>query len=89
MTDYRVEFSRWWVKEFKQVKFPSTGTVFDFCIDKDTKKFVPWTDNVPKFEMDPDLPLQVDSQNSMVSCDRLGLFMIISSVHDYVIVIIL
>jgi len=60
MTDHRLEFSRWWVKEFKQVKFPSNGTVFDFCIDQSTKKFVPWTERVPSFEMDPDLPLQVE-----------------------------
>ncbi|CAK8683563.1 unnamed protein product [Clavelina lepadiformis] len=58
MTDYRLEFSRWWVKEFKQVKFPSTGTVFDFCIDPATRKFLPWSERVPKFEMDPDLPIQ-------------------------------
>nr|CAB3238531.1 dynein beta chain, ciliary-like [Phallusia mammillata] len=58
MTDYRQEFSRWWVKEFKHIKFPSTGTVFDFCIDPKSKKFVPWSEKVPKFEMDADLPIQ-------------------------------
>ncbi|MBN3282111.1 DYH17 protein, partial [Polyodon spathula] len=58
MIDYRVEFSKWWVNEFKTIKFPSLGTVFDYYIDADTKKFMSWTDKVPKFELDPDLPLQ-------------------------------
>uniref|UniRef100_A0A8C4ZK88 Uncharacterized protein n=1 Tax=Gadus morhua TaxID=8049 RepID=A0A8C4ZK88_GADMO len=58
LVDYRVEFSKWWVTEFKTVKFPSQGTVFDYYIDPETKKFEPWSKIVPKFEMDTDLPLQ-------------------------------
>ncbi|XP_077976399.1 dynein beta chain, ciliary-like isoform X2 [Styela clava] len=58
LIDHRLEFSRWWVKEFKQIKFPASGTVFDFCIDPKTRKFVQWKDRVPVFEMTPDLPLQ-------------------------------
>ncbi|KAM7360514.1 dynein heavy chain at 93AB isoform 2-T2 [Cochliomyia hominivorax] len=56
--DYRVEFSKWWVNEFKTVKFPQGGTVFDYFLDCETKQFVPWTDKIPKFELDCDLPLQ-------------------------------
>lgn len=59
LVDYRVEFSKWWVNEFKTIKFPSQGTIFDYYIDSDTKKFMPWTDKVPAFELDPDVPLQV------------------------------
>uniref|UniRef100_F7E137 Dynein axonemal heavy chain 17 n=1 Tax=Equus caballus TaxID=9796 RepID=F7E137_HORSE len=58
LIDYRVEFSRWWINEFKTIKFPSQGTIFDYYIDPDTKKFLPWTDKVPAFELDPDVPLQ-------------------------------
>ncbi|XP_045381658.1 dynein axonemal heavy chain 17 isoform X1 [Lemur catta] len=58
LIDYRVEFSKWWINEFKTIKFPSQGTVFDYYIDPDTKKFLPWTDKVPNFELDPDIPLQ-------------------------------
>ncbi|XP_030631015.1 dynein heavy chain 17, axonemal-like [Chanos chanos] len=58
LTDYRVEFSKWWVNEFKTIKFPSSGTVFDYYIDRESKKFTPWTETVPKFELNPDLPLQ-------------------------------
>lgn len=58
--DHRIEFSRWWTLEFKAVKFPTTAntTVFDFYIDPETKKFEPWSKKVPKFELDPDVPLQ-------------------------------
>lgn len=59
LVDYRVEFSKWWVTEFKTIKFPSQGTVFDYYIDPETKKFEPWSKMVPEFEMDPDTPLQV------------------------------
>ncbi|XP_077184230.1 dynein axonemal heavy chain 17 isoform X3 [Paroedura picta] len=58
LVDYRVEFSKWWVNEFKTIKFPSQGTIFDYYIDPETKKFMPWTDKVPPFELDPDVPLQ-------------------------------
>lgn len=59
LIDYRVEFSKWWTNEFKTIKFPSQGTIFDYYLDPDTKKFLPWTDKVPSFELDPDIPLQV------------------------------
>lgn len=56
--DYRVEFSKWWINEFKIVKFPATGLVFDYFIDTETKQWAPWTDKLTKFEMDSDTPLQ-------------------------------
>ncbi|XP_014225178.1 dynein beta chain, ciliary [Trichogramma pretiosum] len=56
--DHRVEFSKWWCNEFKQIKFPAQGTVFDYYIDPETKNFLPWTERLPKFELDADLPLQ-------------------------------
>ncbi|XP_059473724.1 dynein beta chain, ciliary isoform X2 [Neocloeon triangulifer] len=58
MIDYRVEFSKWWVNEYKTVKFPANCTVFDVFIDQETKQFVPWSERLPRFELDPDLPLQ-------------------------------
>uniref|UniRef100_A0A8C3IZN2 DYH9 protein n=1 Tax=Chrysemys picta bellii TaxID=8478 RepID=A0A8C3IZN2_CHRPI len=58
LVDYQVEFSKWWVTEFKTIKFPSQGTVFDFYIDPETKKFEPWSKLIPKFEFDPEMPLQ-------------------------------
>ncbi|XP_070790567.1 dynein axonemal heavy chain 9 [Pituophis catenifer annectens] len=58
LVDYRVEFSKWWVTEFKTIKFPSQGTVFDFYIDSETKKIEPWSKLIPKFEFDREIPLQ-------------------------------
>lgn len=61
--DYRLEFSKWWINEFKTVKFPSQGTVFEYFIDPETREFAPWTERVPKFELDSDMPLQVNVDN--------------------------
>ncbi|XP_032287636.1 dynein heavy chain 9, axonemal [Phoca vitulina] len=58
LVDYRAEFSKWWLTEFKTVKFPSQGTIFDYYIDPATKKFEPWSKLIPQFEFDPEIPLQ-------------------------------
>ena len=58
ISDYRVEFSKWWNTEFKQVKLPSQGTCFDYYIEPESRKFESWTRRVPSFELDPDRPLQ-------------------------------
>lgn len=75
LVDYRVEFSKWWVTEFKSVKFPAQGTVFDYYIDPESKKFEPWSKIVPNFEMDPDVPLQV-------CIDAFALFVFIVSLNS-------
>ena len=54
----RAEFSKWWLNEYKTVKFPPNGIVFDFYVDPQQQEMVPWENRVPKFELDPDLPLQ-------------------------------
>ncbi|KAJ8415860.1 hypothetical protein AAFF_G00404170 [Aldrovandia affinis] len=56
--DYRIEFSQWWTKEMKAVKFPAQGSVFDYCLDPLTRRFLPWGDRVPLFEMEADTSLQ-------------------------------
>ncbi|XP_074840744.1 dynein axonemal heavy chain 11 isoform X2 [Carettochelys insculpta] len=58
LSDYRAKFSCWWLKEMKAVKFPSQGTIFDYYLDPKTRKFLTWTDKVPKFDMDSETPLQ-------------------------------
>jgi dynein heavy chain len=57
LVDWRDEFSKWWSTEFKTIKFPTNGSVFDYYIRSNDKKFVSWSDLVPKFEFDPELPL--------------------------------
>ncbi|XP_003791133.1 dynein heavy chain 9, axonemal [Otolemur garnettii] len=58
LVDYRAEFSKWWLTQFKTVKFPSQGTVFDYYIDPETKKLEPWSKLIPQFEFDLEMPLQ-------------------------------
>lgn len=64
MVDWRNEFTKWWINEFKTIKFPpdvykGTAQVFSYFVDQETKKFRPWSDLVHKFELDYDVPLQV------------------------------
>ncbi|XP_058455827.1 dynein beta chain, ciliary-like isoform X2 [Malaya genurostris] len=58
LVDWRNEFHKWWINEFKAIRFPPGGTIFNYYIDPETKKFNPWTDLVPSFELDTDVPLQ-------------------------------
>ncbi|KAJ6650408.1 hypothetical protein lerEdw1_009397, partial [Lerista edwardsae] len=58
LSNYQIEFSRWWLKEMKAVKFPSQGTVFDYYLDPKMKKFCPWSDKIINLDMDSDTPLQ-------------------------------
>ncbi|KAJ8945230.1 hypothetical protein NQ318_011210 [Aromia moschata] len=64
ITDWRNEFSKWFTNEFKSVKFPVGGNVFSYYIDSETKRFLPWTDLVPEFELDSDIPLQATLVNT-------------------------
>uniref|UniRef100_A0A8B9JBK1 Dynein, axonemal, heavy chain 11 n=1 Tax=Astyanax mexicanus TaxID=7994 RepID=A0A8B9JBK1_ASTMX len=58
LRDYRAEFSQWWVKEMKSVKLPAHATVFDFYLDPQTRRFVPWAERVPGFQLEADALLQ-------------------------------
>ncbi|XP_034948410.1 dynein beta chain, ciliary-like [Chelonus insularis] len=57
LIDWRNEFSKWWINEFKTIKFPSEGGVFNYYIDNETKKLTPWSEKVDKFVLDMDIPL--------------------------------
>lgn len=59
LADHRIDFSKWWTSEFKVIKFPSHGTIFDYYIDAETKRFEPWTKRVGSFTLNSDLPIQV------------------------------
>lgn len=65
LIDYRSEFSRWWCKEMRAVKFPSQGSVFDYYIDPKTKRFTPWSERTPPFELEPDIPIQVSLEQNI------------------------
>ncbi|KAF6251999.1 flagellar outer dynein arm heavy chain beta [Scenedesmus sp. NREL 46B-D3] len=34
VTDYRTQFSKWWVSEWKNVSFPEKGLVYDYYVDE-------------------------------------------------------
>ena len=57
LVDWREEFSKWWVVEFKTVKFPAKGTVYDYYIRAEDRKWMPWADKVPTFTYDPEAPV--------------------------------
>ena len=57
-TDHRAEFSKWFLSEFKSLSFPAGMNVFDFWVDPVSNEYTSWTDKVPKFELDADIPLQ-------------------------------
>eukprot|EP00698_Gefionella_okellyi_P011837 TRINITY_DN3147_c0_g1_i1.p1 TRINITY_DN3147_c0_g1~~TRINITY_DN3147_c0_g1_i1.p1 ORF type:complete len:4003 (-),score=857.71 TRINITY_DN3147_c0_g1_i1:159-12167(-) len=56
--DYPKKFSDWWKEEFKLIKFPARGDVFDVYLDPETRVFIPWRDRVPKVEFNGDVPMQ-------------------------------
>ncbi|XP_078035556.1 dynein beta chain, ciliary-like isoform X7 [Augochlora pura] len=58
LVDWRNEFNKWWQVEFKTVKFPPGGNIFNYFIEDETKKLLPWTEKVKPFELDADIPLQ-------------------------------
>ncbi|CAG9859865.1 unnamed protein product [Phyllotreta striolata] len=64
ITDWRSEFSKWFLNEFKSVKFPAGGNVFNYYIHPESKKFLPWTDLIKEFELDADIPLQATLVNT-------------------------
>ena len=57
-TDYKSEFSKWFTAEFKNLEIPPFTSVFDVFVDPNTQQFLPWAEKVPKFELEPDVPLQ-------------------------------
>ena len=53
VSDYRGQFSKWWVTEFKNVQYPEKGLVYDYYVDEQNCIMVPWEDKVPKFQYFP------------------------------------
>lgn len=49
----------------KTVKLPAQGTVFDYYLEPQSRKFLPWSDLVPPFEMEPQAPLQVRTREAL------------------------
>lgn len=63
--DWHREFHKWWTGEFKDIKLPSQGTVFDYQLNVQTLKFQRWSElaaleqQMEGQQIDAELPLQV------------------------------
>ncbi|TNN78182.1 Dynein heavy chain 11, axonemal [Liparis tanakae] len=55
---YEIYFVFACVWAFGGALFQDHGTVFDYFIDSETKKFTPWSEKMEPFELEPDIPLQ-------------------------------
>ena len=57
-TDGRLEFSNYFKKQFEELQFPPGATVFDVFVDLSSGQFVRWEERIPRFYLDPDIPLR-------------------------------
>ena len=64
--DHRKNFDRWWRDEFKTIRFPEDGSIFDYCVSEElfplkleneiyTSPFIQWTSKVTEYNHDPTL----------------------------------
>ena len=51
--DYRAQFSKWWVAEWKNVLYPEEGLVFDYYVDPVSMQMRPWEEKVEGFGYNP------------------------------------
>jgi len=62
--DHRKAFDRFWRDEFKTIRFPDDGSVFDYCVSEDmfplkldneilSTPFIPWVEKVPTYSHSP------------------------------------
>lgn len=58
----------------KTVKLPTHGTVFDYYLDHQSKRFLPWSDTVPQFQSETCTSPQVRSYKTAVTLRRRNAF---------------
>ena len=51
--DFRAQFSKWWVSEWKNVLYPEEGLVFDYYVDPQSMQMRPWEEKVEGFGYNP------------------------------------
>merc|ERR1711964_772701 len=56
--EYRKIFSNWWKSEWKTIKFPGKGTVFDYFVVKNENKLDEWSKIVKEKIYDSSVPMQ-------------------------------
>lgn len=55
--DHRNKFNRWWRSEWRPVKFPDSGSVFDYFADKESQRYLPWADITESIDYNPENPM--------------------------------
>lgn len=55
--DYRSKFNRWWRQEWRPIKFPDAGSVFEYYVDPHHSRFCSLADMTEQIEYDPDTPM--------------------------------
>jgi len=55
--DHRHRFNKWWRQQWRPIKFPDQGTVFDYFADVDSTRYLPWSDVVEVIDYSPETPV--------------------------------
>jgi dynein heavy chain len=55
VTDFKLQFSKWWTSEWKNVAYPEKGLVFDYYVDESTCMMTPWLEKMTQFEYTNDI----------------------------------
>jgi len=55
VTDFKMQFSKWWISEWKNVAYPEKGLVFDYYVDEGTCMMMPWLDRMQHFDYTNDI----------------------------------
>lgn len=67
--DWRREFHKWWISEFKDVKLPTQDSIFDYQLDLRTNKFRRWTELAAERKIesiDTEMAIQVLTTNTRI-----------------------
>ncbi|XP_060647178.1 dynein beta chain, ciliary [Drosophila nasuta] len=65
--DWHRELHKWWTGEFKDVKLPSQGTVFDYQLNVQTLKFQRWSELAAQEQLDCQIDAELPLQNVLIS----------------------
>uniref|UniRef100_A0A1B0C972 Dyneins heavy chain n=2 Tax=Lutzomyia longipalpis TaxID=7200 RepID=A0A1B0C972_LUTLO len=87
MDSARLEFTKWWLSEFRDVSFPDELSIFNCYIDMQTQKFAKWKAMIPQCELDLDIPLQ-SILVPTVETTRLRYFMDILMEHRHPVMLV-
>ncbi|KAH8251731.1 hypothetical protein KR038_005556 [Drosophila bunnanda] len=65
--DWHREFHKWWTGEFKDIKLPSQGTIFDYQLNVQTLKFQAWSELATQEQLEGQIDAETPLQNILIS----------------------